>query len=67
VIEEPSATGEPSEAWERGMPRRVGEARYATLGVDERLVRLAALVVPARGDFCTSARPAALLVPAVGP
>ena len=31
----------------------VGEALDATLGVDERLVRLAALVVPTLGDFCT--------------
>jgi PAS domain S-box-containing protein len=31
----------------------VGEALDATLGVEERLARLAALVVPTLGDFCT--------------
>jgi PAS domain S-box-containing protein len=40
---------------ERGIAllARVGEALDATLGVDERLARLADLVVPSLADFCT--------------
>ena len=36
-----------------GLLSDVGEALDATLGVDERLARLADLLVPALGDFCT--------------
>ena len=44
---------------ERGLAllAEVGEALDATLGVDERLARLADLVVPGLADFCTISRP----------